>query len=185
MHTFNAAIPSDRRFALLGALGFTAALAAASQVAIPIPGTPVPFTLQPMLVVLAGLMLGPTAGAASMALYVALGAVGLPVFSPLGAPGVARLLGPTGGYLIAFPVAAYVAGFVATSRPGLRWRWLGAMLGMAVIFVGGIAQLSILTGSIAQAIALGITPFAAFDIVKAFIAALIAQPRFSPRNARD
>lgn len=185
MHTFNAAIPSDRRFALFGALGFTAALAAASQVAIPIPGTPVPFTLQPMIVVLAGLMLGPTAGAASMALYVALGAVGFPVFSPLGAPGVARLLGPTGGYLIAFPVAAYVAGFVATGRAGLRWRWLGAMLGMVVIFVGGIAQLSILTGSFAQAIALGITPFAAFDIVKAFIAALIAQPRFSPRSARD
>jgi biotin transport system substrate-specific component len=185
MHTLNAAILSDRRFALLGAFVFTAALAAASQVAIPIPGTPVPFTLQPMIVVLAGLMLGPTVGAASMVLYVALGAAGVPVFSPLGAPGAARLLGPTGGYLIAFPVAAYVAGFVATRRAGLRWRWVGAMLGMVVIFIGGISQLTILTGSVAQAIALGITPFAVFDIVKAFIAALIAQPRFSPRSARD
>lgn len=176
---------SDARLRVFGVVGFTVALAAASQVAIPIPGTPVPFTLQPMIVVLAGLMLGPTVGAASMVLYIALGAAGLPVFSPLGAPGVARLLGPTGGYLIAFPLAAYVAGFVATRRSGLRWRWVGAMLGMVVIFIGGIAQLTILFGSVAQAIALGITPFAAFDIVKAFLAALIAQPRFSPRSARD
>jgi biotin transport system substrate-specific component len=175
----------SRRLALIGVLGFTGALAAASQVAIPIPGTPVPFTLQPMVVVLAGLMLGPTLGAASMLLYLALGAAGLPVFAPLGAPGIARLLGPTGGYLIAFPFAAYAAGFVTRHRPSLRWRWLGAMLGMVVIFVGGISQLSILTGSAAQAIALGVTPFAAFDIVKALIAALIAQPRFSPRSGRD
>ena len=176
---------SDARLRVFGVVGFTAALAAASQVAIPIPGTPVPFTLQPMIVVLAGLMLGPTMGAASMVLYVALGAAGLPVFSPLGAPGFLRLVGPTGGYLIAFPVAAYVAGFVAARRPGLRWRWAGAMLGMVAIFIGGITQLTILTGSVASAVALGVTPFAVLDIGKAFLAGLIAQPRFAPRSIRD
>lgn len=170
----------DTRLRAIGVLGFTVALAAASQVAIPIPGTPVPFTLQPMVVVLAGLMLGPTLGAASMLLYLALGAVGLPVFAPMGAPGVARLMGPTGGYLIAFPFAAYVAGFIAVRRTTLPWRWVAAMLGMIVIFIGGISQLAILTGSASSAIALGVTPFAALDIVKAFLAAIIAKPRVSP-----
>src|SRR5262245_34514695 len=93
-----------------GVIGFAAALAAASQVSIPLPGTPVPLTLQPMLVILAGMWLGPRAGAASMALFLAAGAVGAPVFSPGGAPGLARFLGPTGGYLLAYPAAAWLAG---------------------------------------------------------------------------
>ena len=168
---------------VFGVFGFAVALAAASQVAIPIPGTPVPMTLQPLIVVLAGLMLGPTLGAASMVLFLAVGAAGVPVFAPGGAPGVARLLGPTGGYLIAFPVAAYVAGFVAARKPTLLGRWVAAMLGMVVIFVGGLSQLTILTGSVRQAIVLGITPFAALDVVKALAAALIARPRV--RSAQD
>src|SRR3954469_25454995 len=92
--------------------GFALMLAAAAQVTMPIPGTPVPFSLQPFVVVLAGLMLGPVAGAAAMALYLAMGAAGIPVFSPVpGLPvGIARFAGPTGGYLIAYPVAAWVAG---------------------------------------------------------------------------
>jgi biotin transport system substrate-specific component len=173
----------DRRLTLLGVLGFAVALAAAAQVAIPMPGTAVPFTLQPLVVVLAGLMLGPGYGAASMLLYLGAGAAGLPVFAPIGAPGLARFLGPTGGYLIAFPAAAFVAGFVSERRTSLLGRWSAAMLGMAVIFVGGIAQLAILSGGLGRAVALGITPFAALDIVKAVIAALIARPRV--RNARD
>jgi biotin transport system substrate-specific component len=183
MTTLQSGILQDRRFAILGVAGFAIALAASAQVAIPIPGTPVPFTLQPMVVVLAGLMLGPTFGAASMLLYLAAGSIGLPVFAPIGAPGVARLLGPTGGYLIAFPAAAYVAGYVATRRPTLTGRWAAALLGMVLIFVGGIAQLAILNGSLARAVMLGVTPFALLDIVKAFLAALVARPRIS--SARD
>ena len=183
MTTFQATLAHDRRFALLGVLGFVLALAAAAQVAIPLPGTPVPVTLQPLIVVLAGLMLGPTLGAASMVTYLALGAVGLPVFAPIGAPGIARLMGPTGGYLIAFPFAAFAAGFVVARNASLLRRWLGAMLGMALIFVGGISQLTILTGSLGQAIALGVTPFALLDILKALVAALIARPRVrSPQD---
>ena len=100
----------------LGVLGFAAAVAAASQIAIPLPLTPVPLTLQPMLVVLAGMLLGPVAGAASMALYLAAGAAGLPVFTPIGAPGIARFFGPTGGYLLAYPAAAWVAGALSAAR---------------------------------------------------------------------
>lgn len=173
----------DRRLALLGVAGFTLALAAAAQVAIPVPGTPVPITLQPMVVVLAGMMLGPALGASSMVLYLALGAVGVPVFAPVGAPGIARLLGPTGGFLIAFPFAAFAAGLVATRFPTFVGRWGAALLGMVVIFAGGIAQLTLLTGNVRQALAFGITPFAAFDVLKALVAAGVARPR--TRRARD
>src|SRR5687768_10471551 len=103
------------RIPAIGAIAFALVLAAASQVAIPLPGTPVPITLQPLVVVLAGLVLGPGAAAASMAMYLVAGAVGLPVFAPIGAPGIGRLFGPTGGYLLAYPAAAVVAGL-------LGWR---------------------------------------------------------------
>ena len=179
----SAALAQDRRYATVGVLGFVIALAAASQVAIPLPGTPVPFTLQPMVVVLAGMMLGPALGAASMVLYLALGAIGLPVFAPIGAPGIARFLGPTGGFLVAYPAAAYVAGFVATRIPSLSGRWLAAALGIATLYVGGVAQLAILSGHLGAAAALGIAPFAVFDLVKAFLAALVARPRV--RSAKD
>jgi biotin transport system substrate-specific component len=182
-HSLSAALTHDRRYAIAGVLGFAVALAAASQVAIPLPGTPVPITLQPMVVVLAGMMLGPTLGVASMVLYLAVGALGLPVFAPVGAPGIARFFGPTGGYLIAYPVAAYTAGYVAQRFPSLLGRWLAAVLGISVLFVGGLAQLTILTGSFARAVALGMTPFAILDVVKAFVAALIARPRV--RSAQD
>lgn len=170
-------LPRDKRIAVVGVVGFAAALAAASQIAIPLPGTPVPFTLQPMVVVLAGLMLGPTLGAASMMLYLLVGALGVPVFTPVGAPGIARLLGPTGGYLIAYPFAAYVTGLVARRAPSFAGRFGAALAGMVLIFLGGIAQLTVLTGSASQAVAVGVTPFALFDVAKALLAALIARPR--------
>lgn len=173
----------SRSVTLFGIVGFAAAVAAASQIAIPLPFTPVPLTLQPMLVILAGMLLGPIAGAVSMALYLAAGAAGLPVFTPLGAPGIARFLGPTGGYLIAYPAAAYVAGVLATRATTLGGRWLAGIAGVAVIYLGGIAQLSILNGSMVGAVALGVTPFAAFDIVKAFVAAGISGSWVARRHA--
>jgi biotin transport system substrate-specific component len=165
----------------LGVLGFTAAVAAASQIAIPIPGTPVPFTLQPMLVVLAGMLLGPAAGAASMLLYLAAGAAGLPVFTPIGLPGIARFFGPTGGYLLAYPAAAFVAGWIAQRTTTIGGRWFAASLGIVVVFAGGLTQLAVLNGSVVRAVQLGVTPFAALDFVKAFIAAAISGPRIVRR----
>jgi biotin transport system substrate-specific component len=174
---------NDARLTLIGTVGFAAAVAAASQIAIPLPFTPVPITLQPMLVILAGMMLGPVAGAASMLLYLAAGAAGLPVFTPVGAPGVARLFGPTGGYLIAYPVAAFVAGVLAARLSSLGGRWLAGLAGIAVIYFGGVTQLAVLNGDVGRAIALGLTPFALLDVVKAFVAALISRPR-ATRPAR-
>ncbi|HWJ22342.1 MAG TPA: biotin transporter BioY [Gemmatimonadaceae bacterium] len=163
----------------IGIIGFAAALAVASQAAIPLPGTPVPITLQPLLVVLAGLWLGPTAAAASMALYLAAGAAGLPVFAPVGAPGVLRLLGPTGGYLIAYPFAAFAAGWLGERATSFVARAAAAAAGILVLYVGGLAQLTLLTGSLEHAALLGVLPFAALDAVKALVAALVSPSRAS------
>ncbi|MFN2564777.1 MAG: biotin transporter BioY [Gemmatimonadaceae bacterium] len=167
------------RLPAVGAISFAVALAVASQFAIPVPGTPVPITLQPLVVVLAGLVLGPAAAAGSMVTYLAAGVVGLPVFAPLGAPGVARLLGPTGGYLLAYPAAAVVAGVLGRSRDGqspgrFARRLMAAAAGILVLYVGGVAQLAVLTGGIARAVEVGVPPFVAFDALKAVVAAALA-----------
>src|SRR5206468_2909370 len=92
-------------------VGGAVLVAAAAQVSVPLPGTPVPMTLQPMAVLLVGGLLGARLGALSMILYLAMGAAGLPVFTPtVPLLGVARLFGPTGGYLLAYPIAAYAVG---------------------------------------------------------------------------
>src|SRR6266576_2041145 len=104
---------------VLGAL----IVAAAAQISIPLPGTPVPMTLQPMAVLLVGGLLGGPLGAMSMILYLAMGAAGLPVFTPtVPLLGAARLFGPTGGYLLAYPLAAYAVGWLSDPgrQPGVK-----------------------------------------------------------------
>jgi biotin transport system substrate-specific component len=170
-------IVRDRQLTAVGIVGFAATMAIAAQIAIPIPGTPVPFTLQPLAVVLAGLWLGPVAGATSMVLYLVAGAVGLPVFSPIGAPGVLRLIGPTGGYLLATPAAAAIAGLVAKRFPAFAGRMLASFLGIAMLYLGGVMQLELLTGSLSRAAALGSTPFILADLGKVVVAAIISPAR--------
>jgi biotin transport system substrate-specific component len=167
------------RLPAIGAIAFAVVLALASQFAIPIPGTPVPISLQPLVVVLAGLLLGPAAALASMAMYLAAGAAGLPVFAPVGAPGMARLLGPTGGYLLAYPAAAVVAGILGWRPPGqgaagFGRRVVAAAAGILVLYAGGVAQLAVLSGNVARAVELGVLPFVAFDALKAVVAAALA-----------
>jgi biotin transport system substrate-specific component len=160
---------------LTGAL----AVAVASQVALPVPGTPVPVSLAPLAVVLVGGLLGARAGALALVAYLAMGVLGVPVFAPEGLPGAARLLGPTGGYLLAYPVAAAVAGAV-TAR-GASWprALLAPALGILAIYAGGTAQLVALTGSVARAAALGAAPFVVADLAKIVVAALVLR-RFVP-----
>jgi biotin transport system substrate-specific component len=153
--------------ALLVALG--------AQVAIPLPGTPVPLTFQvPALLIVAGL-LGPRLGAASMVVYLALGAAGLPVFAPLGAPGAARLFGPTGGYLLAYPLAAAVVGLLVGSGRAWGRLLLGLLCGALVIHAGGVAQLAILSGDVGGAVRLGSAPFLIGDLVKVLLAGLVVR----------
>jgi biotin transport system substrate-specific component len=162
---------------VLGIALAVGALALASQFAFPIPGTPVPLTLQPMVVVLAGLLLGPVDAAAAMVVYLMAGAAGLPVFAPIGAPGIMRLLGPTGGYLLAYPVAAAVAGRFGAGKASFVTRALAAEAGILVLYLGGLAQLAVLSGSLATAALIGVVPFVAADAVKALVAAGIAKGR--------
>jgi biotin transport system substrate-specific component len=167
------------RTTVLGIVGFAAALAFAAQVAVPMPGTPVPFTLQPLVVVLAGLWLGPMAGAASMVLYLVAGAVGLPVFAPMGAPGIARFFGPTAGYLLAYPFSAFVAGWIGVRTRSFPGRLVAAAVGIALLLAGGVAYLVAFTGTASGALALGLHPFVLLDGVKALIAAALAPRRTS------
>jgi len=176
------------RRALAVALG-AALVAIAAQIAIPLPGTPVPMTLQPLAVLLVGGWLGARLGAGSLIFYLALGAAGLPVFTPYGLPGVARLLGPTGGYLLAYPVAAFAVGRLVGAtdpgrKPGVARLSLAVFTGLVLIHLGGLAQLLILTGSATGALRLGTLPFLTGDLMKVAIAVLALTPTVSPLRAR-
>ena len=178
MTSIGFSVVRPRALTAVGVVGFAIALAAASQVAIPIPGTPVPFTLQPLVVVLAGLWLGPVAGAASMVLYLVAGMLGLPVFQPFGAPGVARLFGPTGGYLLAYPVAAALTGKIALDAADYWDRFRAGAWGMLMIYIGGVAHLAVYTGGdVKSATVIGLFPFVLTDFVKAAIAAAVPPRR--------
>lgn len=156
----------------VGVLGFAALTALAARVAVPIPGTPVPFTFQVIAVLLAGWMLGPRLGAASQAAYLGAGAVGLPVFAAGG--GLAYFLGPTGGYLLAYPLAAAVVGWTVGRGTGLGTQVLGLVGGVAVIHAGGAGWLALVAGH-EGAFAAGVLPFLAVDILKVLFALLVGR----------
>lgn len=149
-------------------------IAAAAQVAIPLPFTPVPLTGQTFGVLLTGMALGSRRGALAVALYVLEGAVGLPFFAG-GAAGLAKLLGPTGGYLFAFPIAAFVAGLLAErgwDRKPLT-TVLGMLLASLTIFFFGALWLSYFVGGIVPAVVQGVVPFLPGDIIKSLLAAAL------------
>jgi biotin transport system substrate-specific component len=154
----------------------TALTAAAAQISVPLPFTPVPLTFQPMVVLVGGAVLGARLGIASQFLYLALGIAGLPVFaaSPALPQGAARLFGPTGGYLMAYPIAAFVTGYLAERGFDRRyWTGLLAMTcGLAVVFTGGVLWLTrfVPDGSIGGALAAGFYPFIVEDFVKLLVA---------------
>jgi biotin transport system substrate-specific component len=151
----------------------------AAQVSLPLPFTPVPFTFQPMVVLLGGAALGARLGMSSQLLYLALGVAGLPVFAASPLPqGVARLIGPTGGYLLSYPLAAFVAG--ALAERGLDRRYLTAVLamaaGLAIVFAGGVAWLALVArpaGGFGAALAAGFYPFVVADVIKLLFAAAV------------
>ncbi|MGH9601675.1 MAG: biotin transporter BioY [Terriglobales bacterium] len=166
-------------------VGASLLVALSARVTLPLPMTPVPLTLQNFAVLLVGLLLGRRRGVAALALYLAEGAMGFPVFNPTGPGGLAQLLGPTGGYLIAYPLAAWTAGAIAGPCCGKFARNLvAAFTADVVLFAGGIAWLFLLTGSLAQAIAAGLFFFVFAEVIKVMFAAAIATRvarRFQPR----
>jgi len=156
------------------ALAFSLLTALAAQVAVPLPFTPVPVTMQTFAVLLTGALLGSRLGALAMLLYLIEGASGLPFFAS-GAGGAHYLfLSPSSGYLISFPVAAFIVGFL-TER-GWDRRFLTAaaamFIGSAVILLVGWAWLARFAG-VAQAFVLGVAPFLIGDVIKIALAAAV------------
>jgi len=163
---------STTRYRALSIAAAVIAMALSAQVAIPVSLGPVPMTLQPMVVLLIGGILGPRLGAGALALYLVAGLSGLPVFAAGGA-GFGRLLGPTGGYLLAFPFAAAVTGTLVVDRGGVLRSWFAAFAGMVVIHLGGVAHLALLGGNPELALQWGSLPFVTADFGKIGIASLI------------
>jgi biotin transport system substrate-specific component len=157
-----------------------AVTAVAAQIAIPLPFSPIPFTLQVLAVILSGLLLGPLYGALAQAIYVLVGAVGVPVFSQFQG-GLGVLIGPKGGYDIAFPIAAALAGLAANAaanaprRQALLKGFVWGCAGLAVIYALGATWLAIVTNlPPAVALAQGVLPFVDFDLTKVGLATLVA-----------
>jgi len=174
---------ADLRSAIrVAAVVFVAALtAAAAQISFPVPFTSVPFTLQPMIVLVGGAALGSRLGMSSQIVYLVAGLAGLPVFaaSPVLPQGPLRLLGPTGGYLISYPFAAFAAGWLA--ERGFDRRYLTSALamaaGLALIFACGVIWLAWFARpggvGLSAALAAGLYPFIAVDVLKILLAAMV------------
>jgi biotin transport system substrate-specific component len=171
----------DRGLKVAAVLFVTALTAIAAQVSVPLPFTPVPFTLQPMVVLLGGAALGARLGMASQVLYLALGLAGFPVFaaSAVLPQGILRLLGPTGGYLMSYPFAAFLTG--ALAERAFDRRYLTSVVamaaGLALIFAAGVVWLAWFARPVhpglETALRTGLYPFLPADIIKVCVAAAI------------
>src|ERR1017187_1169208 len=155
-------------------------VAVCARVTVPLPFTPVPLTMQNFGVLAVGLMLGSRRGFAALSLYLAEGAMGLPVFSPsiLGG-GIAQILGPTGGFLMAYPLVAFVAGWIYERRSvqGSRrfgWAALSSVAAQVVLFAGGLSWLAVLTHSVSLALRYGLYWFVFAEVIKVLMAAAVA-----------
>jgi biotin transport system substrate-specific component len=156
-------------------IGASLFVALCARVAVPLPFTPVPLTLQNFGVLLVGLTLGSRRGFMALTLYLAGGLAGMPVFSPTGPGGVAQLLGPTGGFLLAYPFVAGIAGWIfETGRKTFARAFTACFLAEIYLFVGGLSWLAILTHSFTQALRFGLYWFVFAEIIKIMSAAALA-----------
>jgi biotin transport system substrate-specific component len=169
----------DRGIALGAVLFATVLTTLAAQISVTLPGSVIPYTMQPAAVLLAGAVLGARLGVASQLLYLAAGAAGTAMFawSPVLLPGVARLAGPTGGYLLAFPIAAFVTGRLADRG------WTGRAAGAFAAMLAGLVVLHMVGGAWTLAMTptarwwtggAVLAPFAAVDVLKIAAAAAVA-----------
>lgn len=138
-----------------------------------IPTQPVPFTLQTFFVLLSGALIGARNGAISQIAYLALGAIGLPVFAGFSF-GFAKIIGLTGGYLLSFPVAAFVVGYLINLNKSYLWVLLSMTIGMLVIFtLGTLFLYFVYLNDWKQSITSGFFIFTWWDTLKIFAAASI------------
>jgi biotin transport system substrate-specific component len=167
-------LEASRQVALV--VGASLVVALCAHITIPLmPLTPVPLTVQNLGVLLVGLLLGSRRGFAALALYLAEGAVGLPVFNPTGPGGVAQLFGLTGGFLLVYPFVAFLAGYVfERGTKGFLRATIAGLLAEVLLFAGGLTWLYIFTHSLAKAAYLGLYWFLAAEVIKVMLAAGIA-----------
>ena len=168
------AFEAPRQIALV--VGATLFVALCAHITIPLmPLTPVPLTVQNFGVLLVGLLLGSRRGFAAMMLYLVEGMVGLPVFSPTGPGGVLQLFGPTGGFLLAYPFVAFVAGYLfERGTRSFARAAVSGLLAEVLLFVGGLSWLYVLTHSLTKAAYFGLYWFVAAEVMKVMFAAAIA-----------
>src|SRR5438445_13409738 len=153
-------------------VGASLFLALCAHVTVPLPFTPVPLTLQNCGVLIVGLLLGSRRGFAALALYLAEGAAGMPVFNPHGPGGIAQILGPTGGYLLASPFVAGLVGYLFERGKATFGRAaLAGTAGETLLFAGGISWLYVWTHSLARALSLGLYWFIFAEVIKVMLAA--------------
>ena len=165
-------------------VGASLFVALCAQVTLPLPFNPVPLTLQNFGVLLVGLTLGSRRSFAALALYLVEGAVGMPVFNPAGHGGVAQLLGPTGGYLLAYPFVAALAGWIMErGRKTFARAAVAGLLAEVVLFASGISWLAVLTHSFAQAARFGLYWFVFAEVIKIMSAAGIAAGWYRTQKA--
>jgi len=177
-------LEAARQVAIVVAASLFVALCA--RITIPLPFTPVPLTVQNFGVLLVGLLLGSKRGFAALVLYLAEGAIGMPVFNPTGVGGIAQLFGATGGFLLAYPFVAWLAGFMMErGRKNFARAALGGFLGEVVLFIGGLAWLSVLTHSVTQAFRWGLYWFVFAEVIKVMMAAGIAAAWQRRRGDRE
>jgi biotin transport system substrate-specific component len=167
-------VTGRRLNAVIGVSFFVLATALGAYVRIPVPGTPVPITLQTFFVIMAGAVLGRRLGALSQAFYLILGAAGVPVFQGA-ASGVQYLAGPTGGYIFGFVIAAYAAGYLSAGiRPSKASAIASFTLGIIIIYACGVSHLAMFYGmSLKDAVSIGALPFIPADALKILLAAAV------------
>jgi len=162
-----------RQVALVAGASLFVALCA--RVMIPLPFTPVPLTVQNFGVLLVGMLLGSRRGFAALMLYLVEGVIGMPVFSPIGPGGVAQLVGATGGFLLAYPLVAWLAGYIMErGRRSFARAAIAGLLAEVVLFAGGLSWLAVLAHSVAQAFRWGLYWFLFAEVIKVMMAAGIA-----------
>jgi len=156
-------------------VGASLFVALCARITIPLPFTPVPLTVQNFGVLLVGMLLGSKRAFAALLLYLAEGAIGLPVFNPVGPGGLAQLTAATGGFLLAYPLVASLTGFVMErGQKNFARAAAAGLLGEVVLFTGGLTWLAVLTHSLSQALRWGLYWFVFAEVIKVMMAAALA-----------
>lgn len=152
---------------------FASITAVLSQISIPLPFTTVPITMQVFAVMLTGLLLGPKLGTISQVIYVLLGSIGIPVFAQMSG-GMGIVLGPTGGFILSFPLLALIVGYFAKKYKSKPMVFVGMIVGVLVNYLVGTLQFCFVTNmNFMAGLMACVVPFVAVDILKIILAYII------------